>query len=185
MSETDLKPCPFCGSPAELERDSDHHGQWFNLGCSRHWGKDPDFTCCAGRLWYTESEGDEGEAIKQWNTRAPQSKQPGLEWRGDSLYFNGRNIGNIYAIGGEDENGITLLSNKGLGSRKTEAEARQALWDAATAWLSPAPGKGVVVDREDAVYCLRALKESFTLTQNKYHEEAFDRLKAALQVENG
>jgi hypothetical protein len=65
-----IKPCPFCGSEAELEHGSDHHGQWFNLGCSRHWGNvDPDRACVGGRLWYTETEKSEAEAIAAWNTR--------------------------------------------------------------------------------------------------------------------
>lgn len=73
---TDLKPCPFCGSPAELERHSDHHGGWFNLGCSRHWGNvdpknvDPDAACIAGRMFYTEDPDNEAKAIAAWNTRA-------------------------------------------------------------------------------------------------------------------
>lgn len=69
MSE--LKPCPFCGSPAEVERGNDHHGSWFNLGCSRHWGKNLADQCIAGRLWYTESEKTEEEAIANWNKRTP------------------------------------------------------------------------------------------------------------------
>lgn len=67
---SDLKPCPFCGAPAELEHGSDHHGEWFNLGCSRHWGRvDPDKACKGGRLWYTEFEQPEATAIEEWNRR--------------------------------------------------------------------------------------------------------------------
>lgn len=68
MSE--LKPCPFCGSAAELEHGNDHHGEWFNLGCSRHWGNvDPDTACVAGRMWYTAEPDDEAKAIDAWNRR--------------------------------------------------------------------------------------------------------------------
>ena len=68
-----LMNCPFCGSPAELERDSDHHGEWFNLGCSRHFDAvpDPDKSCPGGRIWYTEELDNEEAAITAWNTRAP------------------------------------------------------------------------------------------------------------------
>lgn len=67
-----LLPCPFCGSAAEIERDSDHHGAWFNLGCSQHWDRvGPDRACPGGRLWYTEPPEDEAEAIAAWNRRAP------------------------------------------------------------------------------------------------------------------
>lgn len=70
MSKPNLKPCPFCGSEAELERGSDHHGEWFNLGCSRHWGRvEPDTACIAGRIFYTEFEKTEEEAIALWNAR--------------------------------------------------------------------------------------------------------------------
>lgn len=70
---SDLKPCPFCGSPAELEHASDHHGEWFNLGCSKHWGNVPvDDACPAGRMWYTADPSDETKAIAAWNTRAQE-----------------------------------------------------------------------------------------------------------------
>lgn len=71
MTDEELKPCPFCSAPAALERGSDHHGTWFNLGCSRHWGRvaDPDKACIAGRMFYTEIEKTEAEAILLWNTR--------------------------------------------------------------------------------------------------------------------
>ena len=68
----ELLPCPFCGAPAQLESGSDHHGEWFNLGCSRHWGSvsNPDDGCIGGRMYYTEIEKTEIEAIAAWNTRA-------------------------------------------------------------------------------------------------------------------
>ncbi len=71
----DLKPCPFCGAPASLERNGDHHGEWFNLGCSRHWGAvtKPDEGCIGGRLFYTEPPEDLPAAIKAWNTRAMEA----------------------------------------------------------------------------------------------------------------
>ncbi|WP_422028085.1 Lar family restriction alleviation protein [Roseovarius sp.] len=69
MSEQ-LKPCPFCGDPAELETDNDHHGEWFNLGCQNHWGQlDPDDACIGGRLFYTEDMSQMEAAITAWNTR--------------------------------------------------------------------------------------------------------------------
>jgi hypothetical protein len=73
-----LLPCPFCGAPAEIEHGSDHHGEWFNLGCSRHWGKDPDSPCVGGRLWYTETEVTEADAIAAWNRRAPSPAEAAL-----------------------------------------------------------------------------------------------------------
>ncbi|PXW67867.1 hypothetical protein C7451_1233 [Blastomonas natatoria] len=83
MSENpELKPCAHCGAPAELEQGSDHHGSWFNLGCSRHWGhqRNPDHTntCIAGRIFYTETEVPLAEAIALWNTRAGLPTQTDL-----------------------------------------------------------------------------------------------------------
>jgi Restriction alleviation protein Lar len=75
----DLLPCPFCGSPAELELDSDHHGEWFNLGCSNHWEKvrEPAKPCVGGRLFYTEPLEERDAAISAWNSRAPVNR---AEW---------------------------------------------------------------------------------------------------------
>ena len=73
-----LKTCPFCGSPAEIEYGSDHHGTWYNLGCSRHWGHqsdpNPTSTCLAGRIYYTETDVPEAEAIAAWNRRADDAR---------------------------------------------------------------------------------------------------------------
>lgn len=74
----ELLPCPFCGSAAEIERGNDHHGEWFNLGCSCHWGNvEPDSACSAGRMWYTAEPEDEPKAIATWNTRATLSPPAG------------------------------------------------------------------------------------------------------------
>ena len=71
MAETSLKPCPFCGGEAELERDNDHHGEWFNLGCARNWHRvGPDQACPGGYIWYTAGPEEEAEAIAAWNRRA-------------------------------------------------------------------------------------------------------------------
>ena len=73
----------------------------------------------------------------------PREQQPGLEWRDfnspglkqQSLYFNGRSIGMVQKYGFEDQ---WLMHFQGdFAKFDTEAEARQALWDAATEWLSP------------------------------------------------
>lgn len=67
----ELKGCPFCGNAAVIEHGSDHHGSWFSLGCSRHWGAvGLDNACLGGRLFYTDTERDERDAIAAWNTRA-------------------------------------------------------------------------------------------------------------------
>lgn len=78
MSETELRDCPFCGAPAEMEHGSDHHGTWFNLGCSRHWGhvRNPSYTntCIAGRMFYTETDIPEKDAVAMWNSRAGENQ---------------------------------------------------------------------------------------------------------------
>lgn len=77
MSEK-LANCPFCGSPAELEHDNDHHGSWFNLGCSQHWGrvKPVENACIGGRLFYTEEPENEAKAIEAWNRRHQDQDNP-------------------------------------------------------------------------------------------------------------
>jgi Restriction alleviation protein Lar len=57
-----LKNCPFCGSIAELDECKDHHGEWFNLGCSK-------IQCPAHNLFYTEEMETMPKAIEVWNTR--------------------------------------------------------------------------------------------------------------------
>lgn len=71
MDKVTLKNCPFCGAAASLERESDHHGEWFNLGCSQHWGTTltAEGGCPGGRIWYTEDPSDMDQAITAWNTR--------------------------------------------------------------------------------------------------------------------
>lgn len=62
MSE-ELKPCPFCGSPAMLQTLGDHHGEFHNLGCSVR-------ECPAYDIIYTETDRPVAESIAWWNTRA-------------------------------------------------------------------------------------------------------------------
>ena len=61
----DLKPCPFCGAPASLEIDSDHHGVYYNLGCSIK-------GCLARWVCYTEDSDIRSieTAVNLWNKRA-------------------------------------------------------------------------------------------------------------------
>lgn len=62
-----LLACPFCGWPAALRVDGDHHGGYFSLGCSRG-------ECCAARVYYTEPVAELDEAIEAWNTRIKGSQ---------------------------------------------------------------------------------------------------------------
>jgi hypothetical protein len=57
--ESELKPCPFCGSPGSLFASSDHAGAWEG-GCSGE-------VCVANDLvWDTSKE----LAVATWNRRA-------------------------------------------------------------------------------------------------------------------
>lgn len=58
----ELKPCAHCGSEAYLDFDNDHHGEWFNLGCSSE-------KCFLRMAFYTEEMKDLEKAISAWNTR--------------------------------------------------------------------------------------------------------------------
>jgi hypothetical protein len=66
MDKNELKACPFCNAPALLEELGDHHGAYYNLGCSVR-------GCLAFHVKYTESpdECSIEEAIAAWNRRAP------------------------------------------------------------------------------------------------------------------
>jgi sarcosine oxidase delta subunit len=57
-----LENCPFCGKSAELEFDNDHHGEWFNLGCS-------DEECIARWLRYTMPLDELDGCVAGWNMR--------------------------------------------------------------------------------------------------------------------
>lgn len=74
----ELLPCPFCGSPAELEFEEDrHHNE--ERGEEHRWdvccsGIGP--VCPVGPMTHCTTK---DEAIRQWNTRAqsnPGEKQP-------------------------------------------------------------------------------------------------------------
>lgn len=60
----ELLPCPFCGKKAKLKIDEDHHGTFYNLGCS-------DKNCLASDIFYTMDTEDVAvkKAISSWNTR--------------------------------------------------------------------------------------------------------------------
>jgi len=66
MTRPGPKPCPFCGSPAELVEESDHHGGYFKLGC-------PQQECPGHWAFYTEPIEDLAAALSKWNTRAGES----------------------------------------------------------------------------------------------------------------
>lgn len=60
--KNELLPCPFCGKPARLDMEGDHHGGFFSLGCCAD--------RCPGRyVYYTESIDCLDTAIARWNTR--------------------------------------------------------------------------------------------------------------------
>jgi len=85
----DLLPCPFCGAPALLEECSDHHGEWFNLGCTNHWDNckiQYEKSCPGGRIWYTADPDEKQKAIKAWNTRTSTAEIERL--RGENAEYN-------------------------------------------------------------------------------------------------
>jgi hypothetical protein len=67
MKNPELKPCPFCGKEALIQLDSDHHGDFFNLGCS-------DINCMAKWMFYTRDIEDLDKSIEKWNTRIPEQR---------------------------------------------------------------------------------------------------------------
>ena len=65
-AEQELKPCPFCGSPAVVSVDCDHHGEYFSLGCAV-----PE--CLGHWALYTEPIKGLRRAVERWNRRAGDS----------------------------------------------------------------------------------------------------------------
>lgn len=85
-----LKPCPFCGSPARLVEDSDHHGKWFNLGCGSD-VPDQGEPCPAHYAFYTCDPSEKANAVTAWNTRVPPPSasveaEP-VAWRPEVIAF--------------------------------------------------------------------------------------------------
>ena len=58
-----LKNCPFCNRETVYEQESDHHGEFFQLGC-------PDRECPAYWTYYTEPIENKDKSIAAWNQRA-------------------------------------------------------------------------------------------------------------------
>jgi hypothetical protein len=61
-----LKSCPFCGSDGYIKIESDHYGEYFDLGCSNQ--------DCPAHFLFMDDPGDADEqtienAVKYWNTR--------------------------------------------------------------------------------------------------------------------
>ena len=58
MSETKLKPCPFCGGKPVLLKHNDE--DYYKVFCE----------CCGARQWTFANRTDR-DAIRNWNTRKP------------------------------------------------------------------------------------------------------------------
>ena len=69
-----LKPCPFCGGPAIIEKNQWYDSGFpcilhttFNVGCEK---KATKRGCCPGRLCFNRGYKTKETAIKAWNRRA-------------------------------------------------------------------------------------------------------------------
>lgn len=58
MSNTELKPCPFCGGKPVLLKHNDE--DYYKVFCE----------CCGARQWTFANRTDR-DAIRNWNTRKP------------------------------------------------------------------------------------------------------------------
>lgn len=110
MTKKELKPCPFCGSPALLEELGDHHGNYHNLGCSSK-------GCWAHHLIYTESEQSVEASIAAWNLRSPPKEDwidPKDKLPEEGVYVELESGGKGYI-----KNGVwfTYMSGLGIGAR--------------------------------------------------------------------
>lgn len=76
-----LKPCPFCGCPAELyiipkeeNPQWDKNGIWWRVRCASEW-------CIIGRSIKIYCV-DENDAIAEWNSRKRKNKAAYEYWEG-------------------------------------------------------------------------------------------------------
>jgi hypothetical protein len=71
FKDLDLKPCPFCGSSAELfivDTDPVYGDAWYFLGCTARVNNGHEHTCLGGALCNIE-ERELELYIENWNTR--------------------------------------------------------------------------------------------------------------------
>lgn len=82
--DKNLKPCPFCGSQARIEkshvrftkgrRKYNRSKIYYNIGCS-----DPDCILCNrnnfGRLFFVASSDGLDTMVRRWNRRATEKEQ--------------------------------------------------------------------------------------------------------------
>ena len=76
-----LLPCPFCGSPALLQRDCDAEGEnWISLGCSRvtYDVLDGQTPCVASSPIHHPAH-DEAVLVDAWNNRAAMANHVNVE----------------------------------------------------------------------------------------------------------
>lgn len=65
MSSEELKPCPFCGSAAQVRAPGDSDGFPLHIGCR-----------CGAQLYGGKSHfGEVSDAVSVWNTRAQPEVQ--------------------------------------------------------------------------------------------------------------
>ena len=60
-SDEELKPCPFCGSPAHIYAKQGKSKGWYDVGCSK-------FGCISMGQSFRSAE----EATEAWNRRAKE-----------------------------------------------------------------------------------------------------------------
>lgn len=96
FDDTLLKPCPFCGAPARLERleGGNHPYPEFSVVCGADYGD------CPVSLW-TEPAASKEEAIKKWNMRGRNNGH----WEFSS--WEGRYWWKADEEEGEEDNGIS------------------------------------------------------------------------------
>jgi hypothetical protein len=68
MSETELKPCPFCDGKAKRNDDKQHWGDIFCDSCGCHM-----------------AEGSMNKAVESWNTRTSDKRIAALEIQNTEL----------------------------------------------------------------------------------------------------
>lgn len=126
MTEPQLSPCPFCGKDAIIERDSDHHGEFFTLGCN-------DNECPGTSPFYTLPIDSLQRCVSQWNNRPIESDKESDNYRMKILLINIEATARKWAVSNGGDTPLALIAKMvrdgiGMTIEEVDDRIRQVNW---------------------------------------------------------